>query len=273
MKTQVLKPGLLVSLKSSVRGGVNYQRMDLESERQNEDGALVARWETRREIPDPDEFNAAGEARGKARSLVAAVCCPSSFGLLCPMDKEAELNVAIEDARKIARAHNAAAKLTTVSVYVLVGRIAQTDQEATRALSSEVRELLDGMRQGVQLGDVEAIREAANKARALGAMLTPEVGEQVTAAIKEARGVAREIVRRVEKAGESAAEVLRDVKLKAIDAARFSFLDLEEGKVEAEAPAGRAVDLPDVDAAAASLEMVDAPQVVQSGLDLDGRGL
>lgn len=239
----VLKPGLLVSLKTSVRGGVNYRRVDLESDHTDEKGARVARWETLREIPDPAEFERAHAARGKARSLVAGVCCPSSFGLLCPSDKEVELKAAIEEARSVTRAHNAAAVLTQVSVYVLMGRIAQTDEEAARAISAELRELLEQMQAGITAADPEAIREAANKARALGGMLSAEVAGKVSAAVKEARDAARLIVAKVEKAGLTAADVVKVCSVQAIESARFAFLDLEEAEAEAQPIAARPVEI------------------------------
>lgn len=243
MKTSVLKPGLLVSLKTTTRGGVNYKRLDLEPDHANEEGARVARWETQREIPDPVEFEAAGVARGKARSLVTSVCCVSSFGLLCPSEREGELSLAVEAARDVARQHNEGATLTQVQVFVIVGRVAQDDAEAARAIAGEVRELLDAMRAGIAAADPAAIREAANKARALGAMLSEEVSGKVESAIEEARKAARKIVRGIEKDGLSAAEVVAFCNVRAIESARFAFLDLDAGEVSTETPASRTLDV------------------------------
>lgn len=244
MKTSILKPGYLVALKTGLRGGVNYTRRDIEQEHTTEAGAQRARWETSREVPDPVEFDAATKARGAARSAVTAVCCASSFGLLCPIAKEGELFDAIEIARKIADTHNEQATLTHVDVYVLVGRIAQDDAEAARAIANEIRELLDAMRAGIADADPAAIREAANKARALGAMLSPDVAGQVSAAIVQAREAARAIVKRIEKSGETAADVVAELQTGKIDAARFSFLDLdtEAAQLDAIAPAARGID-------------------------------
>lgn len=244
MRISVLKPGYLVSLKTSIRGGVNYQRLDLETDHVDETGARVARWETKRAIIDPAEFERATGTRSRARSLISAVCCNSSFGLLCPTSRESELTAAIDAAREVADSHNRAAQLTQVDVFILVGRIAQDDAEAARAISAEVRELLEAMQAGIKAANPEAIREAASKARALGGMLSAGVAGQVSAAILEARSAAREIVKRVEKAGELAADVVAECSTRQIEAARFAFLDLDEAAaVEREAPAGRAIDL------------------------------
>ena len=260
MKTSVLKPGFLVSLKTSLRGGVNYKRVDIEPDHTTEEGARVARWETARAIPDPAEFERATAARGKARSLVSAVCCASSFGLLCPSLKESELQDAIAAARAVADAHNAGAALTHVDVYVLVGRVASDDAEAARAIASEIRELLDAMREGIKAADPTAIREAATKAKNLGAMLTVDVAGQVSAAIVEARAAARAIVQRVEKAGETAAAVVAECSTARIESARFAFLDLDEGAaVQSEAPAARGIDFEPAPAAEAYAAPASAP--------------
>ena len=58
-----------------------------------------------------------------------------------------------------------------------------------------------------------AIRDAATKARSLGQMIDAEQAAKVSDAVKAARKAATEIVRRVEKAGESGEEVLRDLRM------------------------------------------------------------
>lgn len=248
MKTSVLKPGFLVSLKTSLRGNVTYRRQDIESEYTTDAGAIRAKWETEKEIADPNEFKAGTEARSEARAAVAKVCAYSpNFGFLCPLEKENELDAAIEIARGIAREFNATANLSQLVVSVITGRIAQDDAEAARAIGNEIRELLDAMRAGIAAADPGAIREAANKARNLGSMLSADVAGQVSAAIVQAREAARAITRRVEKAGERAADVVAELQTNRISAARFAFLDIDGAEAEREmesiAPAGRGIDL------------------------------
>lgn len=264
MKTSVLKPGLLVSLRTSVRGNVTYQRRDLEPDHQTNDGGRRARWETEREIADAAEFEKATEIRGKARSLISGACCASSFGLLCPMDREQALEDAIAEARALVDVFNTKATLTRVEVYILAGRVAQNDVEAARAISAELRDLMADMQEGIKRADPEAIREAANKARALGGMLSQDVSGKVNEAIAQARSAAREIVKRVEKAGESAALVVAELNVQKIQAARFAFLDLEDAvPVETQAPAARPLELPaETDAQPAHVE-------AQGGLPFD----
>lgn len=225
MNPSIIRPGLLVSLRSTVRGGVSYQRRTIAPD--TRDGStVVASWETRREITDADEHARAVVARGAARTAIVRVCCASAFGLLCPQSREPELAGAIEEAEKIAAAFNATARFTRVEVFTLVGVIASDDAEAARAIGSEVRDLLDNMREAVASADVSAIREAAKKARDLSGMLSEDVRSKVSAAIAEVRGIARAIVKRAESVSETAAESVRSVQLSKLDAARFAVLDL-----------------------------------------------
>jgi hypothetical protein len=249
MQTSVLKPGYLVALKTNVRGGVDYRRVDVEPDHLDDTGARVAKWETSREITDPQEYERAMAARSKARTVITAVCSRSNFGLLCPLAREEDLQQAIADARNIADRHNVTAARTQVEVYVLIGRIAQDDNEAARAIGSEIRGLLDAMTAGIKAADADAIREAASKARSLGQMLSPNVSSAVSSAIKEARTAASEIVKRVAKAGEQAADVVAQCSTQKIEAARFAFLDLDEPtSAEPQAPTARGIDLQPIEA-------------------------
>src|SRR5580704_12554363 len=79
-----LRPGLLVSLKTSLSGNVRYDKRDIEREHTTETGEARAKWETERVISDPDEYERAQKVRGKAGSVIRGICAISAFGLLCP---------------------------------------------------------------------------------------------------------------------------------------------------------------------------------------------
>lgn len=234
-----LRPGLLVSLKTSMQGNVRYTTREIEADHLEEDGARKAIWETNRVIEHPREHEEGTQARAKARSLIAGVCSPSSFGLLCPASDGDKLSAAIEAAREVADAFNRRANITRVLVYVIVGRVASDDVEAVRAINSEVRDLMTAMETGLKALDVKVVREAANKARALSAMLSPLAAERAQVAIETARSAARRIV----KAGETAALEIDEATLRRIRESRTAFLDLDDGaEVQEPTIAGRALD-------------------------------
>jgi hypothetical protein len=237
LKVSTIRNGLLVSLRTSLAGNVHYEAQVIENDHIDPiTGARRARWETERVIADPAEHEAAVKARGKARSLIVSVCTASAFGLLCPEGDADKLDEAMREARLIAEEFNANAKLTRVSVNILVGRIAADDVEAVRAINSEVRDLLSQMERGLRNADAGTIREAANKAKALSTMLSPQAAKRAQVAIEAARIAARKIV----KAGESAALEIDTAAIEAVRTGRLAFLDLDDDGQPIEAPVSRA---------------------------------
>jgi ElaB/YqjD/DUF883 family membrane-anchored ribosome-binding protein len=218
-----LRPGLLVSLKTSVTGGIKYDKEEIVPEHDTDRGR-VAKWATERTIEDPQEHEAAIKIRGRVRTLIASVCAQSAFGFLCPADKSGALDQAIAEARELAKGFNDRAAITKINVYVIAGKVAEDDVEAVRAIKSEMTELLSRMEEGVRNFDPEAIREAANKARSIGQMLSPAAQKRVSEAIDAARAAARKIV----KAGETAAIEVDRQAIEKISTGRLTFLDLDE---------------------------------------------
>ena len=129
-----LRPGLLVSLKTSITGNVSYTKQTIEAEHVAADGAQLAKWETERKIADPAEHEAACVARGKASNAIRRVCSVTAFGLLCPESEGDKLEGAIAEARAVAEEFNSKAAMTRLGVYVITGRIAPDDVEAVKAI-------------------------------------------------------------------------------------------------------------------------------------------
>ena len=230
MSTTLLKPGFLVSLKTTIQGGVSYQRVDKAHEH-DEAGVDIVQWETTRKIEDLAEYKNATKTRSAASALIRSVCVHTAFGLLCSEANEAKLDEAIAGAQALADAHNGGAHSTLIRIYVLRGRIASTDEEAVRGLSSEVRGLLEEMQDGIRRVDVSAVREAASRAKKLGQILYAEQAAKVSAAVESARAAAREIVRRIDTDGAEAVRAVAEAMTGPIERARFAFLELEESIV------------------------------------------
>jgi len=236
IKAATIRPGLLVSVKSTVVGGVAYKRIDLDHDGlPAPEGTDVTRWETTRTIEDPAEHEAAIKARGAALTAIRKVCSATTFGLLCPTENEGALDAAIVTARAIVEAHNAQATHTRVSVYALKGRIASDDAEAARAITQEIAGLVAQMDRGIASFDPKAIRDAANEAREMSNMLGEAAKAKIDGAIEQAREAARMIVKRIEKEGEDRAVVLADIQRGQIESARIAFLDLDGTTEQSEA--------------------------------------
>jgi hypothetical protein len=244
MTISTIRPGILVHLSVTMRGGVQYdvKKIDAEGDAKVKKGeAEKAKWETERTIFNPKEHAEGVVTRSKARGLITAVCVSSGFGLMCPEADAEELQKAIDEARAVADDFNKSSKLTKIKVYALMGRIAQDDLEAVRAINSEVSELLENMNDGIKDGDFDAVREAANKAKGLAEMLAIEAQTQANIAIAAARAAATE-GKKAQKNG-NAVQVDRRAMRK-IAEARTMFLDTDEAQ-EVAAPKlkGRALDM------------------------------
>lgn len=240
-KASVIRPGLLVSLKTTMVGGVSYQRTELNADRVANGDQDIARWETTRVIEDKAEHDAASKCRSQAASLIRKCCQTTGFGLLCPQEQEGALDAAMAAARQLVDNHNERAEHTRVGIFVLKGRVAADDAEAAKAITQEISELIVKMDAGINAFDPKAIRDAADRARELSAMLGDEEQAKVSAAIKQAREAARTIVKRVVKEGEERTLVMLDIQRSQIEKARVTFLDLS-GDHEAPEP------MPSVDA-------------------------
>lgn len=246
IRTTTLRPGLLVSMHTSVTGNVRYSKETIEAERLESDGKKRAKWNTEKVVHDPGEFDEASEIRSSARYMVKRICSVTEFGMLCPEDKAEELAKAVAEARAKADEFNKRAKITRISVYVITGRIAPDDVEAVRAINSEVRGLMEAMAAGVANLDVKAIREAADKAKSIGQMLTPDAQARIQVAVD----LARDAAKRIRKAGEQAAQEVDKVAISRLTEARTAFLDLDDaGEVAVPEADARAVDFEPVDVA------------------------
>lgn len=244
MFTSTLKPGLLVSLKTTLSGNVSYRKFDIESDHAVAGTSeRVAKWETHRTISDAEEFEKARKVRSEAVYAVSKICAATAFGLLCPEDKADELAAAIRIAREKCDAFNSEARITRISLYVISGRVARDDVEAVRAIRAEVGGLLNEMKDGVANLNATGVRDAAKRAQEIAAMLTDDNRLRVQEAVDAARVAARAITKAA-KAGEVAAAEIDASAIATLNSARLAFLDVEEAKeVAAPVVTGRALDL------------------------------
>jgi hypothetical protein len=247
---QAIRPGLLIALSTTLKGGVSYARHDLDASEETaaSPAAEVAKWETTRIIEDAEEHRRGVLTRAKVRNMITGVCFLTSFGLVCPDTKEAELWAVVAEARGLVDEFNRSAERTRLDLFILPGRIAKDDETAMRAIVAEAGSLVEAMEKGILSADSAAIRDAASKARALSSMLDGRAAEAVTEAIESARKAARALVKRVEKGGEKAAEVLAGMDTSAVSAGRMALLGILDETVEVAGEAlptvaARAIDL------------------------------
>jgi hypothetical protein len=239
MSEIIIQPGLLVSLSGRITGGINYYRQTLEYPHRTESGEERSRWNNTKIVIDPEETELAVKTRDKCRSLVKSVCSAAEFGLLCPEDRKPELVARTAQARALAAEFNSRAIHTTISL------IAQDDVRAAASIAEEVRELLEGMQNGLVELDPKKVRAYADKAVKMKQVLVPNRGTNLDIAIRAARAAATKIVA----AGETVALEIDRNAIRTIGMARTSFLDIrdadddEEPTFSAASMPGRALDI------------------------------
>lgn len=237
---RAIRPGVLVSLKTRIRGNVKYQKRDIEYAHTDEYGYQRSAWETHKIVFDPAEQTRASQVCSRSRYLVARLCASTDHGLLCPDDRVEQLNDAIAEARALAAEFNASSVYTSVEVNVVRGRVVADDMETARAIFAEQERFLQEIAEGLQRLDVKEVRAICKRALSAGQILSPNANATVKAAVAAARGACNRIV----EAGEQVAVEIDQATLDTISMARNSFLDFDFEEVEVEQPTlgGRAVD-------------------------------
>jgi hypothetical protein len=255
-----LRPGYLVALKTSIKGNVSYSKQDLDFLRLD-DGASKTKWETERTVKNEREQEEASEIRSKARSLIGSVCSATDFGYLCPLSRKGDLDAAVAEARKLCTEFNGRSTVTRLRFRFFTGYVADNDKEAINAINSEVRDLLDEMKAGLQALDVDKVRNAANKLTQVGQMLTDDAEAAIQLAVKDARSLARKIV----KAGEAAAIEIDKATIRRLTETRTAFLDvdMEDREIVTPGATARAIDL------APEAETISGPAPVAHAVEVD----
>jgi len=229
---RTIRPGVLVSVKTSHAGNRSYQKKEIERPHRTDDGVERSRWDTVRIVFDPDEAKEASQVASRARYLITRLCADTAHGPLCPMDRREELYEAIKEARELVEKFNETSVFSRVEVNVICGEIVADDVMAARALFSETEKFMTQMQEGLEQLDVKKVRAACNKLLDVGQMLSPEASTTAALAVNTARAACRKIVA----AGEQAAIEIDQKAIETIGLARNSFLDfnLDDGAVAVE---------------------------------------
>ena len=186
-----LKPGVLVVVKSSVRGGAEYDRQELSTDGLDPAGAKQIRsWQTVQRVSDPDELAEARRVRGYAVGAIWNRASVTPYGLIVSDDRLEALAEAVERARERVDAFNAKARHVRVTLRVLKTRL--VPEEASEAFEAEAEETLEDLEARVDAEslDVEETRKAADRATALAEVLDGSLASRVLAKIQEARAAA-----------------------------------------------------------------------------------
>jgi hypothetical protein len=224
-----LPPSLLVGGSISVPGDVRYETLGEEVELLDE-GDIQRRERTKttkKIVRDPEGHEAAHQLAGRLRGQLKKLCQATPFGWMCRVDKEAEIDGFIAEAKAECKEFNANSKYHFVRFSLIKGRIDSDDEAAARDIAYEMQRLFGEMRLALESCDVKRIRALAVKGLAIKPMLSDTDQTLVQDAIDSARAEARKIVKEVGVKGEQIETVKDEVDTSVVEVARLSFLDYE----------------------------------------------
>lgn len=228
-----IRPGILVGLRTSVKGGVEYTRLD-KGIVEEDDGAVVEKWDTEKKTLDPEEHRLASAARNRARYLIKSTCAQTPFGLIA--QDEERLEESVRAAKQHIREFNQQAQHSIVQIHVIRARFAADDAEAAESIRAALQDLLERLEGLTARGDVDGVRNLCNQeANDLRRLIEESTGvtEEFDAAIACARRNATEVNRR-RKAGEEMDAIRADINVQPIRAAHVTLLEGFEETVEVE---------------------------------------
>ena len=269
-RTRVVRDGIFVTISTSIRGNVDYQRVDVVSGEKLDDGTVHSKWITEKYVKDQEEMDRAVKVRGAARGLVEKLCRKTALGLWCSHEQKGALNAARDAAEAMIAEFNRTADVTRISMFVIPTRMESDDTRALRDITREVSSLVQQMQSGVEALDADQIRKAANEARELSSMLSEENKTKVNAAVAQARKAARTITKRLAEEGVNKATILLDIQRGQIEAARVAFIDMEEQLTAEVLPAVQQQRFADLDLDDDSASDSDSnPEIKTSARNLD----
>ena len=138
-----LKAGYLVSLKTSVTGGIEYLRFNREANASADTpGAVEETFTTKKLTMNPEEHKAAIQVRSKAVYAIRKVAADTPFGYMVPLEQRAALEAALVEAKSYVAAFNAEAKHTYVSFRMVKGLIDDGDHDTALAIAQEAIDAL-----------------------------------------------------------------------------------------------------------------------------------
>lgn len=224
----------MVRLRTRIVGGVSRESVTIDSKVEAYRHTTVS--EVTKIVEWPEEHAEATLIRNQARGMITK-WVSSSFlvGDMCELENEEAITQASVEARDLIENFNSGSRYSRIELVFGMYTVAGSQAASIESLREELKDLLEAMENGIGSLNPMAIRAAAKKAKTLSEVLDKDQAKEIDEAIQLARSAATEIVRRVEKDGEDAAEVLSGIEVEGLKTARFSFLDhsdLEEVEVD-----------------------------------------
>jgi len=233
-KIEDLKNCFLVVFKCGVHGGLSYRHSDGKTERQGK--REDSEWKTQKTVNDKEERNKGVSLAGRVKRAVERLGRANELGTIVPVDREAELEEMIEKCKRDVREFNATSTYTNLRFRALKFAISGENEVALGDMLSELRELLDALRDAVKAADVKGIRDVAKQLKGFDAVLPEDAADYLQRAVADAKKQAGLARKSLEERGMQLEDVQREMNASTVDFARFAVMQPGEELEDVESP-------------------------------------
>jgi len=259
IKIDTIPPGFLVISKIEMRGGIHYERDDVD-EYFEDDIRKIKEWNTKSIIDDVDERAEAIKTISTMRRTIGAICANTKVGMLCPAEKKTQLYEAVTEIKELAKEFNSTASTVEISPWFGIAKVKEDNQTVIEAIAGQVAEVCTRVDEALTISDLAALRKAPRRflkgikpekvlelteakrdaflARARAELIRsaisdakgihevlPEIAsKEIRETVKQSRKIARALCNRVERKQEDLQEVLNEVDISGIRRTRTAFV-------------------------------------------------
>ena len=206
-----LKPCLLLVAEVARRGGESIKRKNYVVS-VDENGKETTEWKSVRVVPDPEELKEAKRLRNKIHNRLHKIGAPGPGTLrVVAKDRENEVRAICENLKNMAREFNAAARYSTIDVFVGFFKVEGENVNALRETVYQMQDVLEGLETAMEARDISGVRDVLPEAKAFLDVLPDTVQEKMSAAIKQSKQQVDTISRAEKRASRLARKIAEEL--------------------------------------------------------------
>lgn len=188
-----IEPCIVVRDTLTVERAVRYDRRN-HTVTNNPDGSEDATWEGKRHYKNRQEAQQADRIYAQARSKLRSVCLRTDLGFICPESKKAELDQAIEAARKVVEDANAGFQYCHVNFRVVLLELKPANEDGVAILRESLERTTKAVQEALADFDVKKARTLLATTKQFMDVLADPASKQALITVREeARKVAAEV--------------------------------------------------------------------------------
>jgi len=226
-----LKPSVLILHVVKLRGGISYKVLDRSEEITGK--AEKAEWRTERNIFDKEEFDRGRALRAKIETLLrsATSAARSEIGLFAPdtPDIYEIIKTAEREINELIDGFHSTAFYNRLSSRVITFRIQSDNAQALEAISDQIQNGLEDLKEATKGADVKKIRAALKDLKGFDKLLPDAKSAELQKLVNDMRGRARTLNKLINKQGKKLddSEIKKLMDISAVDTAELVIFDAE----------------------------------------------